>query len=246
MIVVSAGMQKAGSGLFFNLTNDLLVAAGMQDVRQLKSKFGLKNILKHYNCNIGDLHRGNFEQIIPLHEAGNSFAVKTHRGPTKFVKMLMKKGVVKTTLIYRDPRDVVLSAMDHGEKIRKDGENHSFAPCTSTAETIPYVKLWLDTGIMGWLESDRVLKVKYENLIATPAAELKRLGRFLDIDLSSIDLKALYGKYKGSELDDLRKQYLHYNVGQAGRFRTIMSARDLTLCNRHFSKYLKKLQYPES
>jgi hypothetical protein len=28
MIVISAGMQKSGSGLYFNLTNDLMIAAG--------------------------------------------------------------------------------------------------------------------------------------------------------------------------------------------------------------------------
>ena len=121
MIVISAGVHKAGSGLYFNLTNDLLIAAGMQDVREVKKEHGLADLLKNYNCNIGE---------------------------------------------------------------------------------------------------------------------------FLGIDYSHIDLQTLYAKYRVNNLDDSRKDCLHFNVGKAGRFRTAMTEEDLEICNRHFSKYYKKLGYP--
>ena len=243
MIVISAGMQKAGSGLYFNLTNDLLVAAGMRDVREIKEKHGLEDLLKHYNCNIGSLTENNLNPLLPIHESGNSFVIKTHSGPTAFLKKLVKKGIAVVTCIYRDPRDVVLSAMDHGKKIRNEGENHSFASCTTTADTVPQVKDWLDTGIMDWLKLKGALFVKYEDLIQNPVAELERLCEFLNIDCANIDLQSLYAKYSSGKLDDFRKNVLHFNVGKAGRFRTAMPVEDQALCNRHFSKYLKKLGY---
>ena len=52
MIIISAGMRKAGSGLYFNLTNDLLVAANMQDVRELKTKYELESILKYITATL--------------------------------------------------------------------------------------------------------------------------------------------------------------------------------------------------
>jgi hypothetical protein len=244
MIVISAGMQKAGSGLYFNLTNDLLIAAGMQDVREIKEKHGLEDLLKHYNCNISELVKNNLAPLLSIHESGNSFVVKTHNGPTKFLKKLIKKGVVKVTCIYRDPRDVTLSAMDHGKKIRDKGESHSFVHCTTTAETVPMVKSWLDTSIMEWLKLKDLLCVEYEDLIENPIEELEKLCKFLGIDYSHIDLQSLYAKYSRDNLDDSSKNFLHFNVGKTGRYLTAMSKEDLNLCNRHFSKYLKKLDYP--
>lgn len=243
MIVISAGMHKAGSGLYFNLTNDLLVAAGMQDVREIKEKHGFTDLLKHYNCNIGELVENNLEPLLPIHESGSSFVVKTHRAPTSFLKRLMKQGVVKVTCIYRDPRDVVLSAMDHGKKIREKGGNHSFVHCTTTAETTPRVKSWLETSIMDWLKLKDVLSVKYEELLENPTRELEKLCNFLGIDYSHIDLQTLYKKYRSGNLDDAAKGYLHFNVGKAGRFHSTMSVEDLEICNRHFSKYYQELGY---
>lgn len=245
MIVISVGMQKAGSGLYFNLTNDLLAAAGMQDVREIKEKHGLTGLLKHYNCNIGDLGENNLQPLLPIHESGNSFVVKTHRGPTAFVKKLMKKGVVKITCIYRDPRDVVLSVMDHGKKLRNNGENHPFASCFTTTDTVSRVKSWLDTGIMEWLKLKDILCVKYEQLIEKPIREIERLCEFFGIDYSHIDLQELYANYSSGNLDDSLKDYLHFNVGKAGRFRFAMVEEDVALCNRHFAKYYKKLDYPD-
>ena len=47
MIVLSGGMPKAGTGYYFNLTNDLLIVSGGQDIRRLREKYDLGAILKH-------------------------------------------------------------------------------------------------------------------------------------------------------------------------------------------------------
>ena len=39
MIIVSAGMQKSGSALFYNIINDMLVEYGFKDARLIKEKF---------------------------------------------------------------------------------------------------------------------------------------------------------------------------------------------------------------
>lgn len=244
MIVISSGIQKSGSGLYFNLTNDLLITAGGQDVREIRTKYGLEKLLNYYNCNIGSLTKDNMEPLLPIHHSGHLFVVKTHNGPSKFVEMLMNHGIVKATHIYRDPRDIVLSAMDHGEKIRSEGLNHTFASCSTIENTILQVKTWLDNSTMEWKKLDNVLSLKYEDLIANPISELKRLAEFLDIKINNINLEAIYSRYDGKKLDDFQINYLHFNVGTAGRFRRVMKEEDLNLCNRHFSQYLEKMEYP--
>lgn len=245
MIFISAGLQKSGSGLFFNLTNDLLTACGGEDIREIRQKYNLQHVIKHYNCNVGNLAESTLTALLRIHEQGSSFVVKTHSGPSTFVKTLMNQGIVKATCIYRDPRDVILSALDHGEKIRKNGDtDHIFAACTSIENTLPIVEKWLDNGIMKWLELDHVLTVKYENLIKKPVQELRRLAEFLQINTGAIDLEAMYSRYSSENLDDFQKGYLHFNVGSTERFRNVMPEKDLDMCSRHLSIYLERMGYP--
>jgi len=243
LIIISAGLQKSGSGLYFNLSNDLLIASGKEDIHKLREKYNLYDLLNYYNCNIGILNESNLKCLLPIHEAGHTFVVKTHAGPSDFVERLMKKGIVKVTCIFRDPRDVVLSAIDHGKKIRNQGENHTFSSCTSFENTIPQVISWLENSIMKWMELENVLLIKYENLIVNPVEELKRLAAFLGIQVNKIDLESLYAKYYRNNLDDFQIDYLHFNVGIPGRYKEILEEKDLCRFTRIFSQYLEKMNY---
>lgn len=245
MIVISAGLQKAGTGLFFNLTNDMLAAAGNADIRELRETYKLDDILKHYNCNIEELSWQRLRKLLPLHTRGKRFVVKTHNRPTKWVKSLKALKVVKATFIYRDPRDVVLSALDHGRRIREEGLDHTFAVCTTVKNTIPRVKAWLNNSAMEWIDLEGVLLFKYEDLVRDPVSQMKRVADFLKLDRGKIDFEGILARYDRDKLDSDMKDYLHYNIGSAGRFRTELSEEDLVTCTREFSPYLEKMGYPQ-
>lgn len=244
MIVISAGLQKSGSGLYFNLTNDLLQAAGKEDARQIRAQYGLEELVEHYNCNVGDLNWEKLKPLISLHFKGKNFVVKTHNPPTSISTWLTRLNILRPTFIYRDPRDVVLSALAHGKKIVAKGENHTFAVCTSIEKTIPMVESWLETTVLPWLQSRSVLAVKYENLLADPIMEMERLAEFLDIQLDRASLENIYAQYEPNRLDDFQKDYLHFNKGKAGDFRSSMSTQELDLCNRSFQSHLEIMGYP--
>jgi hypothetical protein len=243
MIVISAGLQKSGSGLFFNLTNDMLQAAGKEDTRQIRNQFGLEKFIEHYNCNVGELAWEKLKPLVSLHFKGKCFAIKTHNPPTSISTWLTRLNILRPTFIYRDPRDVVLSALAHGKKIVAKGENHTFAVCTSFEKTIPMVRSWLDSTVLPWLQSKSVHAVKYENLIQEPLREMKRLAQFLDISIDDSKLADIYGKYDPRSLDDFQKDYLHFNKGKAGDFRNTMSPEELDMCNRQFGSHLEIMGY---
>lgn len=243
MIVISAGLQKSGSGLFFNLTNDILQAAGKEDTRQIRNQYGLEKFVEHYNCNVGELAWEKLKPLISLHFKGKSFAVKTHNPPTSLSAWLTRLNILRPTFIYRDPRDVVLSALAHGKKIVAKGENHTFAVCTSIEKTIPMVRSWLDATALPWLQSKSVHTAKYEDLIQEPLKEMKRLAEFLDISMDDSKLADIYGKYDPRSLDDFQRDYLHFNKGKTGDFRNTMSPRELEMCNRQFGSHLAAMGY---
>jgi hypothetical protein len=158
----------------------------------------------------------------------------------------MSLGIVKATYIYRDPRDVVISAFEHGQRIRDKGESHTFAEWNSIEASIFNVKSLLTTWDE-WMGCSQVLTVRYEDLWADPVHELERLVGFLSFDdhTSSKDLVRIASTYQQDQLDASQMSYLHFNKGAIGRFREVMSQRELDLCMKHFASYLQKMGYLE-
>ena len=244
MIVISAGLQKSGSGLFFNLANDMLQAVGEEDTRYIRQKFGLEELVEFYNCNVEDLTWKKLKPLIFLHFKCKKFVIKTHAPPTSLSRWLARLNMVKPTFIYRDPRDVVLSALAHGKKIVAKGETHTFAVCTSIEKTIPMVRQWLDSSALPWLRIKSALTFKYEDLIDEPIKEMKRLAEFLKLKIRDPELEDIFRKYEPDRLDDFQKDYLHFNKGTAGNFRHSMRREELEMCNRQFASHLAIMGYP--
>lgn len=248
MIILSAGLEKSGTGWYFNLTNDLLVAAGYRNVRLVREKYHLQGILREFNCNVGQPTFFKLTQLLLPHLFGNAFAVKTHGSPSsKFLHYLMHFGILKATYIFRDPRDIAISAFEHGEKIRANHQMHTFGILDSIEASILFVKsrlkIWGQWEECRQAYSNHMLFVKYEDLVADPLKESRRLVDFLEIDVSSKILLEIEKRYAiDSSGRDLKG--LHFNKGVAGRFRRVMNQKELDLCLEHFGGYLQRMGYP--
>jgi hypothetical protein len=243
MIVLSVGMEKSGTGWYFNLTNDLLIAAGHQDVHQVREKYNLHSVLQYENCNVGLPTLRTLGRLAIPHLLGNTFVVKTHREPTPSLRCFIASGMVRATYIYRDPRDVALSAFEHGQRIRRHGKNHSFARLETMRESILFAGQLLGTWDK-WMQSGLALVVRYENLVADPLSELERLVDFLALRVSRVCLQQILENYQKDKLTrGEKKSVLHFNQGIVGRFKEIMSAEDLNLCEQCFGGRLEKMGY---
>ena len=242
MIVVSASLKKSGSGWYFNMTNDLLVQAGHADVRALRARYGLGSVLKEDNCRINP--KGvNLARLLAPHLRGHTFVVKTHAEPTPSLRLLMATGVTKATYVYRDPRDVVLSVLDHGARVRKEGKTNVLAQFERVEETVRYVKQLLSAW-EAWTRMDRTLTVRYEDLVADTPGQLDRLAGFLGLDVTEEALHSVAARYEQSNLDAVVQDRLHFNKGIVGRFRSRMSPEELDLCTEQLGPYLKRMGYP--
>lgn len=235
MIVISGGLVKSASGWLFNLTNDLLVAAGRSDVRQVREEFDLGGILRHENCNLGQPTLGKLLALTRPHRAGRTFVVKTHGAPGPAMRVLMAAGVVRATYTYRDPRDVVVSALEHGEKSRQRGENQGFHELHSVEDAIPYVAKQL-TIASRWLTTPGVLAIRYEDLTADPEAALADVARHLD-------LATLRDVIERNDPTQGTGGRLHFNKGIAGRYREVLDDDQVARCNRTFAPFLRQAEY---
>jgi hypothetical protein len=247
MIVLSAGMQKSGSGCYYNLINDLLVSAGFHDCRFVRDKFRLHDVLKDYNCNLGEFTLRKLFRILIPHMRRYTFTVKTHQAPpVKLLRVICRMRILKATYIFRDPRDVVVSAFEHGQRIRRAGQMHSFAALHSIESSIEFVAgllgIWNEWHTLGEQLNAFVITEKYENLLADSGGAANRLVRFLDLALEPESIHKIIEKY--SKISAAKNpKGLHFNKGVIGRFRSVLSKEQLGLCERHFSPYLERMGY---
>jgi hypothetical protein len=198
MLVVSAGMQKSGTGWYFNLTNDLLVAAGFQDARTVRRRFGLQGVLKHYNCYLDRMEWSNVLPLMIPYACGNTFVIKTHDKPTPVLRRLISLKIAKATYLYRDPRDVVVSALEHGQRLRAKRKGDELTQLASIADAIRYVSNLLDIW-EAWSRPHGVLFTRYEDLLADPVREANRLAGFLHLKVSSERIGQVVATYRWIE-----------------------------------------------
>lgn len=238
MIILAAGMPRAGSGWHYNLVHDMVVASGGQDARAIRRRFLLTAILTEVNCNIRSLSVKRLAPVLVPSMLGNTFAIKTHSGPTPMALRLMQSNRMRVTYVYRDPRAALLSAYEYGQRARAAGRSNAFTRLETIEQAIDFVKLYLRVwhqwkGLLG------VHIVRFEDLLANYDAEAARLAAFLKADPAAPAVKEAIDFYRSER----GGKGQHFQHGEAERFRQELTAEQLTVANMAFSPFLTDMGY---
>jgi hypothetical protein len=242
-VVLSAGMPRAGSGWYYNLVHDLVVAAGGQDARQIRRRFHLHRVLTEVNCNIGALSLPRLLPVLLPAALGNTFTIKVHSGPTGPANFLMKHGWILATYIYRDPRDALLSAYEFGRRVLQErGRPNAFSRFSTIDLAIDYMVDYMRHW-RGWAECPYALVTRYEDLVADYDAQVLRLVCFLGLDRMVSKIEPVIEQYRPGQGSTAQKG-LHFSQGRLGRFRQGLSAEQQDRCSRLLGSYLERMGYP--
>lgn len=242
MIILAVGMPRAGSGWHYNLVHDLMETTGCDDAREIREKFGLQSILTDVNCNIGVLSARRLIMVTRPALMGHTFVIKAHSGPTVWARALIQGGLMRTTYIYRDPRDAMLSAFDYGRRVlEKQGRPNAFSHLTDFNKTLDFFTEYVE-GWEKWMQVPGVLKARYEDLLQAYGQEAGKLVQFLGVNPNDEAVKAVVEKYRpGGQVQG--QQGTHFFKGQVGRFRERYSAEEQKILAKKFGRYLEKMGY---
>jgi hypothetical protein len=242
MIILSVGMPRAGSGWYYNLMHDLVIASGGQDARQIRSQFHLQRILTEVNCNIGALTVRRLAAVWIPAALGKTFVIKAHAGPTPFARWLMRWKQIKAAYIYRDPRDALISASDHGQRAIQKGRPNAFSHLVDFESSLAFMRDYVRIS-EAWLSLPTVLHTAYEDLVENYDREATRLAEFLNCDLQATSIQAFIEQYRpeGARQD---QKGLHFNKGVRGRFRDKLTSEQQATLAKVFGAYLERLGYP--
>lgn len=231
-------MPRAGSGWHYNLVHDIVEASGGQDARAIRKRFLLSPILTEVNCNIRSLSIKRLAPVLVPSMLGNTFAIKTHSGPTPMALRLMQTGRMRVTYIFRDPRAVLLSAYEYGERSRAAGRRNAFAKLETLDQAIEFTKLYLRVW-KHWTSQKGVHVMRYEDLLANYDGEAEKLARFLQADPQDAQVKEAIEFYRSEK----GGKGQHFQHGEAQRFREALTPEQLKAANEAFAPFLTDMGY---
>lgn len=242
MIILSVGMPRAGSGWYYNLTNDLAIASGFQNPREIRKDYHLEGTLTEVNCNIGVLSLKRLTAVMIPSLAGKNFVIKAHAKPTQAARFLIKSGAITPAYIFRDPRDAMLSAMENGERARKSGRSNAFSQLDNFETALDFMKKYVQIA-EAWLKCRAVIHTRYEDLLLNYDREVNRLVEFFGFTIEDTVKQTILEKYRPESVQHNQKG-LHYQHGKIGRFRQKMTADQQQILNQTFSNFLNQCGYP--
>ncbi len=243
MIVLAVGMPRAGSGWHYNLINDLMLTTGCAQATEIRTRFHLEGILTEVNCNIGVLSARRLAMVSVPALLGNTFVIKAHAAPTPPSRLLGSVGLLRSTYIYRDPRDAMLSAMDYGRRGIEKGRPNAFSHLTDFDKALDfileYVRIWEK-----WNREPNTLVSRYEDLLSSYPIEVSRLTEYLRLDGKRREVREVVSRYRPHEAE-ARRQGTHFYKGQIGRFREAFTHEQQSLLLERLGPFLARMGYSE-
>lgn len=241
MFIVSIGMKKSGSAYLYNIVNDLLIEAGHKDARQIKERHKLHQLMKWGNNNVGDLSFFTLAKLYRINRIEGTFIVKTHEPSGIAGNLFCRYGALRVIYSYRDPRDALLSAIDHGRRIIADGEYHTFAKIVDFDVALKTVGSWIDI----WEKCSKipnVLLLKYEDLMTDPINCVTNILNYLELSVDDNQIQEILWKYsKNNPGGELKR--LHFNKAKIYRYKEEMSLEQKNTCLEYFGDRLLDMGY---
>lgn len=229
MIIINSGIPKSGSTLIFEYQKELIKSA--------YPKNGTKELFKNsYGGYIETIDESVEKKLIYIHKNHGPFVVKTHTGPTKAIKNLIKTGHAKATFSIRDPRDVIISAMEHGERTRSGGDpSRAFSEINSIRDGLIFSGIYIKT-YKSWRTYGNVLFIRYEDMIRNKLGQIKNMAEYFNFSLKNHVIEKIYNHIETSNLVNLNK-------GTIKRWKTEMSLKDINLCNKYLGADMESMGY---
>ncbi len=240
MIYLSASLPKSGSTLLYTYTEQMLIARGQrhgQDALRRVIKAGRLNGVDTYLEHIG-LREVLFALWLSFRYG--HILIKTHAAPGFWVRQMIRMGMMRASYIYRDPRDVLLSGMDHARRTA-GGKMARFQAYQDFEGGLKHIKQLLRRAGW-WLEFGKVHFLTYSALLTQPQAELKRLAEFFGWKLTDEQLDKIISRE--SEMRSYGQR--QFNTGKLSRYAEEMTPDQQARCVEEMGVDIARLGFEVS
>lgn len=233
MIIISSGFPKSASTLLFLYTEHLIRLSGKSRGQKLFRSINKEGFTPWFGP-VNTLWYVFASMFGPV-------VIKTHAGPGFFVRTLLSLGLARAYYSIRDPRDVLLSALDHGKKARAkknlSDSDKAFAPFMKREDLLPALGMHFER-YKSWEKDGRVLIVRYEELLQNPEKELEKIASYFQ-RTEWIKFIPETVKWFGEH----RSETINFNKGVVTRFVSELSAEETALIERDMKEVILAMNY---
>ena len=238
MLIFSNSMCKSASTLIWWYTEKLVYAAhpknGAKALRELTSSGEIKGSNAYMDHPVTE---EKIDRLIELAKNEGPTVVKVHCYLTPYLKQVLESGDAVATFCYRDPRDMILSAMDHRVRAAKEGRE-VFEKFTTVKESLDEASYWCRMSCT-WYESQLAELFQYVDTVSRPIWQMRRLGKFLNFDVSD----ELIEQVQADESKHKSVGWCEFNKGDLSRYHNEMQSHEIELCNQYLGKFIRQLGF---
>lgn len=169
MIYICYGITKSASTFLYQLTEETFRAAGRKIIRLGPPLRKLNSVENYFNF-INEDVLSEVKELIN----GHDIVLKTHGPPLKGVAEFIASGQVLASASIRDPREIALSMVDHGDRSRhwKNTEFSEFVHVTDTLNALD-----IQIGLFqAWASIENVKVFQYNDICYDSAFVVERIA----------------------------------------------------------------------
>ena len=225
LLYFSYGMTKTGSTLAFQMVRSALDLCGFPQDR-LDLDVVDPNLRRNFVNHITD------EQLDKLKEEarkrGYPLVLKTHMRPDPGVVKMIQSGEAIAHAGYRDPRDMILSMLDHAKKSRAEGLSN-FGELETVDQTLENIRGQFNT-LTAWLRLPGTMPLYFEDIAFDTVEPIKRI------------LQRLRLKFDPALLSDivLNQRFTQKNKGVRLRYPNEMTKEDSSRIAQEFEPFITR------
>ena len=213
-IIFSNGMGKSGSTLMTQYLLAMLARAVPNNGQTALREATRGGKLTGSDDFVERVDKPVFDLLNEIAARNGLIVVKVHCDTSPLLIEALRFGRIKMTFIHRDPRDTILSGIDH--YTRSAGTD--LLEYSSFEKALEAAHWWAQVACY-WLSSNLAYMVRYTDLVSDPQRELAGVASYLRFDLSQKMLEAIVAKERAQ-----RRYGLHgFNRGELHRYQAEMS-----------------------
>lgn len=233
MIIISSGFPKSASTLLFLYTESLINLSGKSKGQKMFRRYNEEGFTPHFGIfnTTWYVFASMFGPVV----------IKTHSGPGFFVRVLISLGLAKAYYSVRDPRDAMLSAMDHGEKARsktiKTDSDVAFEPFKEWKDALPAFRMH-HSRYEAWKKYGKVIFPRYELLVTQPKLELENVVKHI----GRKSLQNFIGETV-SDLENKKSSTKNFNKGDVFRYKNELNAKQISELENLLGSCIESMGY---
>ncbi len=189
MVIINNSMIKSGSTLLLRYTLQMLNAAYPHNGQESLQRLILEGAIPGVGWFVDPLDEKILERLIEISQTEGPVLIKIHSDTRPFLTEALKADRIKMTFTHRDPRDMILSAMDHCRRTAHQ-KVPEFSEFTSVSASIGPA-CWSAQMACHWVSSQLPLIIRYHDLLAAPVEELHRVRSYLELAISDNVLQTM-------------------------------------------------------